>query len=118
MKTQQEKILALLQQAGILGINSYDLTYKYSCKQAPTRIKELKELGYQIVSKQKPNRSVQYILLGKSPTPMVTTKPSIQAQSWEEELIPVQKTFMFNGKLTTRTCYEKKEDLEQKGLFQ
>lgn len=60
--TQQNKILALLKIAGSSGVSSYDLTYKHNCKQAPTRISELKAKGNLIVSKRH-GRSVIYILL-------------------------------------------------------
>lgn len=79
INTQQEKILNLLRQTGSVGVNSYDLTYKYSIKQAPTRIKELKELGYKIVSVRQKNRSVNYVLVFESST------SSIKPQSKVEE---------------------------------
>lgn len=58
--TQQQKVLALLQQNE--RVNSYDLTYVHSIKQAPTRIKELREKGYTILSQTLPNKSVDYLL--------------------------------------------------------
>lgn len=62
MKTQRQKVLDLLKESGNQGVNSYDLTYIHSIKQAPTRVKELRESGYNITSKTLPNRSVQYVL--------------------------------------------------------
>jgi len=47
-KTQRERILDLLKEND--KVNSYDLTYKHSIKQAPTRIYELRQQGYTIVS--------------------------------------------------------------------
>lgn len=60
--TQRDEVLELLQQAGPGGVNSYALTYAYGIKQAPTRIKELKESGHNISSIPQKDRSVQYIL--------------------------------------------------------
>ena len=40
-ETQQEKVYRLLREAGDTGVRSYDLTYRYNCKQAPARIWEL-----------------------------------------------------------------------------
>lgn len=62
-KTQQMQVLELLQTQGEYGVNSYDLTYKYGIKQAPTRIKELRQAGYTITSRANKNRSVNYILV-------------------------------------------------------
>lgn len=62
MKTQRQKVLDLLKESGNQGVNSYDLTYIHSIKQAPTRIKELRESGYVITSTTLSNRSVQYRL--------------------------------------------------------
>lgn len=45
------------------SVNSYELTYQLSIKQAPTRIHELKKMGYNIDSIFKANGSVDYILL-------------------------------------------------------
>ncbi len=64
MKTQQELLLKLLQEYPV--VNSYDITYKYAIKQGPTRIKELREQGYNIVSTPLKNRSVDYCLIGLS----------------------------------------------------
>lgn len=73
--TQRAKVLALLQTAGSSGINSYDLTYKYAVKQAPTRIKELKEQGHYIFTKRNKNRSVSYILIKKDNATILREKP-------------------------------------------
>lgn len=62
--TQQQTILKLLQESPN-GVNSYDLTFIHSIKQAPTRIKELKEKGYLIKSSRNRNASVTYHLLGE-----------------------------------------------------
>lgn len=112
MKNQQDKILALLQNAGTVGVNSYDLTYKHSCKQAPTRIKELREQGYAIVSKKNLNRSVNYILLG-TPALNHTTLTPVQPrplQSWEK---PLEKYVGKDG----RTYWREKIEPKQEGLL-
>lgn len=108
MKTQQNTVLALLQEAGSIGVNSYDLTYKFSIKQAPTRILELKELGYSIVSERKLNRSVQYRLLGKSQASQVTTEPQkTYVNSWE---IPMESYLGKDGRTYWREIVEPKQE--------
>lgn len=97
MKTQQLQVLELLKTQGEYGVNSYDLTYKYNIKQGPTRIKELKQLGFVIVSKQNANRSVNYILRSR-------VKPDMpqQVDKWEfdqngfarEKAEPRQESFL------------------------
>lgn len=61
-ETQQQKVLRLLKDAGNNGVNSHDLTYIHSIKQAPTRVQELEQKGYKIASIPQENRSVNYIL--------------------------------------------------------
>ena len=65
MQTQRNKVLELLKNAGSRGVNSYGLTYLHAIKQAPTRIKELKEEGYQILSRKLKDRSVDYVLISE-----------------------------------------------------
>lgn len=101
MKSQQDKILNLLKTKG--SVNSFDLTYIYGIKQAPTRIKELRNQGYTIISKPAKNKSVQYFLM----SPTVSALPK-DLQPWEEELIPVVK----NG----RTFWERPEDIKTEQL--
>ena len=60
--TQQEKILKLLQE-NPAGINSFGVAREIAL-QLPTRIKELKAKGYEILSLRKPDASVDYILQG------------------------------------------------------
>lgn len=106
--TQQKKVLALLQNAGNAGVNSYDLTYTHRIKQAPTRISELKEQGYIIKSQQNKNRSVTYILIKSTASNRTTVTSSQPQYPKDEELVRVEK----NG----RVFWEKPEDLKQKGL--
>lgn len=88
MKTQQQQVLDLLKMAGPLGVNSYDLTYKHSIKQAPTRVRELRLAGYQIKSRTQSNKSVTYVLLNSQPS-MGSTEAPIQPQrelqAWEKD---------------------------------
>lgn len=64
--TQQNKILELLRTNE--KVNSHDLTYKYSIKQAPTRIHELREQGHTILKSQPlKNGSVDYYMLTNEP---------------------------------------------------
>lgn len=58
-KTQRQKLLEALKQG---PVNSYKATYLMGVKQAPTRIKELKDLGYNITSVVKKDRSVDWVL--------------------------------------------------------
>lgn len=60
-KGKREKILKHLQTYGKL--NSYSATFVYGFgKQAPARIRELKNLGYDIVSLSTDNKSVDWVL--------------------------------------------------------
>lgn len=65
--TQREEVLYLLREAKDAGVNSYTFTYSHSIKQAPTRIKELRLEGYNIISKPEKNRSVTYVLVHEKP---------------------------------------------------
>lgn len=112
MNTQHQRdfVLELLRKAGTRGVNSHDLTYVHSIKQAPTRIHELKEEGFLITTRKRNNRSVDYILLGQPGQPV---KPVERPkQPWEEDLVRVEK--IINGK--TRIFWESKESFQQKGL--
>ena len=61
MKSQRDKILELLKTND--KVNSYDLTYFHSIKQAPTRVYELRQLGHQILSSAPlKNGSIDYYL--------------------------------------------------------
>lgn len=62
--TQQQQILKLLKETPA-GVNSYDLTFEYHIKQAPTRIRELKDQGYLITASRNGNQSVTYHLQGE-----------------------------------------------------
>lgn len=108
MTTQRNKVLALLKQAGLRGVNSYTFTYSYQVKQAPTRIKELKDLGHTIISRTEKNRSVTYILQN-SPALKRIIEPSIEPLPWEDTLIPVKK-----GEYT---FWEKPTKPKQLGMF-
>ena len=52
-QTQQERLLIELKKG---RVNSYFATYNMRIKQAPTRIKELRQQGYQINSITLPER--------------------------------------------------------------
>ena len=70
-KTQQQIILELLMTTP--RVNSHDLTYEYGIKQAPTRVNELRDQGYDIISSPLlKNRSVDYSLV---PSPLSPKKP-------------------------------------------
>lgn len=49
MTTQREKIIKEIQEKGFL--NSYYATYVLGIKQAPTRVHEIKKMGYDIQSR-------------------------------------------------------------------
>ncbi len=63
LNRQQTIILQALRQAGSMGVNSYDLRFKFHLIQAPVRVKELKEKGFLIIARDKKDRSVDYILM-------------------------------------------------------
>lgn len=63
LNRQQTIILQALRQAGDVGVNSYDLRFKFHLIQAPVRIKELKVKGFVIATRDKKDRSVDYILM-------------------------------------------------------
>lgn len=58
--TQQEMILKRLKNG---PLNSYEATFQMRIKQAPTRVKELREIGYNIISRPKRDRSVDWVLI-------------------------------------------------------
>lgn len=80
MKTQQEQLLEALKQG---SVNSYYATYTLRIKQAPTRIRELKDLGYAITSVNKPDRSVDWELWGSPKTE--TPRPIARDGIWKFE---------------------------------
>lgn len=104
---QQQIILSILRRRGATGLNSYDITYTYHIKQGPTRIKELRVKGYNIISVWNKDRSVTYILQDGT---YIDPTPALQSvkQAWEEDLVPVVK----NG----HTTWERREEIETKQL--
>ena len=62
-ETQKEKILRLLTEAGQTGVNSFGIARDLAL-QLPTRIWELKEQGYEIISVDQEDGSVNYVLYG------------------------------------------------------
>lgn len=61
LNRQQSEIFKILKSSGKIGMNSYKWRMRFI--QLPVRIKELKEKGFIIVSRNKDNRSVDYILV-------------------------------------------------------
>lgn len=96
MDTQKQTVLALLQHAGEAGINSYELTYKYSIKQAPTRIKELRDEGHSILSQTLPNRSVQYILSNNLPPLQARTRSKMKKQYFDFDVTRIEETHYYD----------------------
>ena len=68
--TQQERLLKELWKG---KVNSYSATYSFRIKQAPTRIRELKDKGFNIVSIRKTDGSVDWELQS-SPKAIVEPK--------------------------------------------
>lgn len=58
-QTQQDKLLQALKEG---PVNSYRATYLMGIKQAPTRIKELRDSGIKIKSILQRDRSVNWVL--------------------------------------------------------
>ena|SRR5258706_16217458 len=78
-KTQQQKLLNAMKNRP-MGVNSFLATYQMGIKQAPTRIRELKEQGYNIISHVNKDRSVNWILANTSyrpPKKGKTEKPKV-----------------------------------------
>lgn len=74
-RTQQEQILELLKTNE--KVNSYDLTYKHLIKQAPTRIHELREQGYTILTSQPlKDGSVDYYIQVDEAKPIILESSS------------------------------------------
>lgn len=82
MKTQREKVLELLKQAGRQGINSF--SERATALQLPTRIFELKKEGYLITTRRHKDASVDYILMGGPRMPVETPE--------KEEMVEVTYT--------------------------
>lgn len=109
---QQEQILTLLKGAGNLGVNSYDLTYTYGIKQAPTRIFELRGQGYNISTYNNPNRSVNYILNPFSSEKHLVTKSHVS------EVRAQKPTYIFVGNTAIPVTDEEKarQELSQRSF--
>ena len=60
--TQKQRILNELIERKSSGLNSYSATYDMRIKQAPTRIRELREDGYEIRSITQRDGSVNWVL--------------------------------------------------------
>ena len=60
--TQHNKILQALREAGDTRINSFTARQELRIIQLPTRVWELKKLGYDITEKINSDKSVNYIL--------------------------------------------------------
>ena len=78
--TQKDTLLNLLRENGSRGINSYDADYILHIKQAPTRIHELKQLGYTIVARTNKDKSVNWILTN---SPVIKTPIIENSIEWE-----------------------------------
>lgn len=76
--TQRQRILDILKNG---KLNSYVATYELRIKQAPTRVRELRESGYKIVSTTNKDRSVDWELtelpLSERPYKMVITDKNL-----------------------------------------
>lgn len=77
-ETQRQKILNILKNG---KLNSYVATYELRIKQAPTRVRELREAGYKIISTTNKDRSVDWELtelpLSERPYKMVITENNL-----------------------------------------
>lgn len=90
--TQQNILLRELRKG---KVNSYYATYSLKIKQAPTRIKELKQLGHTIISTKKTDRSVDWELLN---SPIV--KEVKQSSSFDvNDYVLVGSTFVHKSNL-------------------
>ena len=107
--SQKEKLLALLRQAGPQGVNSFGIARDLAL-QLPVRIKELKEAGYFITTRQRSNRSVDYILIPSSTDPATAPTMSVEAPK------PIQADLYTpqSGQVTYKTKQQKLRDIEEK----
>lgn len=89
LNRQQSIILQALRQAGDRGVNSYDFRFKFHIIQAPVRVKELKEKGFVIASRDKKDKSCDYVLIhepiseeillhGEKPTVQIKGQPQYE----------------------------------------
>ncbi len=78
LNRQHTEILQILESSPY-GMNSFQWRTRFI--QLPVRIKEMKAMGYSIISRQNKNRSVNYILVESrySQTPS-TSQPTTEAQ--------------------------------------
>ena len=82
-QTQKQLLLNKLYEG---AVNSYTATFSYGIKQAPTRIRELREQGYNIVSVAKSDRSVDWVLKPKEKeTSDKEMAEWIQRRMWEAD---------------------------------
>lgn len=61
-KTQEDRLLEAIKEAGLKGYNSFDADYRLHIKQAPARLFGLKRRGYIFITKINPDKSVNWIL--------------------------------------------------------
>ena len=101
MSTQQNRLLSAMKNTPG-GVNSFFATYGMSIKQAPTRIKELKQKGFNIKSIANKDMSVNWILLNKSKAEMKKM----------ENLKPI-KHFIFEGNVALEVSEEEYSNLNK-----
>lgn len=104
--TQRQFIIKKLQDAGQSGVSSYEFTFEHHIKQCPTRIHELRKLGFNIISKPFKN-SVIYVLANSMPSKPTTDphKPPCEPEDchddshYQEYVKDNRKFFMHVGEV-------------------
>ena len=103
LTTQRETIIKMLQDAGTHGVSSYEFTFDHKIKQCPTRVHELRKLGFNIISKPFKN-SVIYVL---STEPKISEKQSMDKPKQYHEIMleemAQQESYVKDGKTYWRT---------------
>lgn len=98
LTTQREFIIKKLQNAGSRGVSSYEFTFEYRIKQCPTRVYELRKLGFNIISKPYKN-SVIYVLDRNPKT--VENQSTPKPQQWQLDQMAMDRQVKVekNGKV-------------------
>jgi len=101
ISTQQNRLLSAMKNTPG-GVNSFFATYGMSIKQAPTRIKELKQKGFNIKSIANKDRSVNWILLDRS-----------KAEMKKLENVKPVKHYVFEGNFSREVSEEEYSNLNK-----
>lgn len=115
LTTQQTKLHELLLEKGNEGVNSWDATYKFNIKQAPTRKSELaNDWGCLFTRKRNRNGSVNWIHLGCKEA-RIEEKP-IMPQQWQLDQQAMDRQVKVWSKNLKRYVWEDVREPEQMSI--